>query len=91
MPRGHLSPLLLSYLLNTLSLCVQLLVVAMSLETPRQAVREVIANVEEDTEDTVQEQTRGVVSRLIAPALKTIEEALQDGRCVCEVPTNVKL
>ncbi len=64
----------------------------MDVETPHRAVREVVTNTTEEAEDLVkerEEQKRGVVSQLTAPCLKSIEEALQDGRymhthaCMC--------
>ncbi len=57
----------------------------MDVETPCKTRREIVTNVEEETKDLLQEreeQTRGVVSQLTAPCLKSIEKALQDGRCV---------
>ncbi len=49
-------------------------------------MREVVTNITEEPEDLVherEEQKMGVVSQLTAPCLKSIEEALEDGRCMC--------
>ncbi|XP_064383534.1 uncharacterized protein LOC135332129 isoform X2 [Halichondria panicea] len=65
-----------------LAVC-ELLVLAMDVETPHRAVREVVTNITEEPEDLVhekEEQKMGVVSQLTAPCLKSIEEALEDGR-----------
>ena len=55
----------------------------MDVETPHRAIREVVTNTTEEAQDLVkerEEQKRAVVSQLTAPCLKSIEEALQDGR-----------
>lgn len=57
----------------------------MDLETPRRAVREMVTNVDDETEQLNkerEEQKRGVVSKLTTPCLQGIEEALKEGRYV---------
>lgn len=61
----------------------QLLVVTMDVETPRQAVRETVTNVEEEDEQVAREkieQERSVIIKLTAPCLKDIEDSLKENR-----------